>query len=289
MKVRRIENGQGMNLSERTRTRLRYFINGDVGQYEEFKLAPKYRSGPVLVALFNEHGLNEVYGSGFPSRGSFTEGCLRELNGKPSLGGLISEVFDRLEFEGDDVHLAAIEDINRYLQRDGFLLESRLGKVMMLTSSGTHVPLVIPEAVEIASGEFVRDNIDKCNQKLSEGDYRGAITNARSLCEDVLFEIEAKLSEATPKYDGDLPKLFKRVKSLLKMDAKKGASGNDALVQLLRGLTTMVNGLSGMSNKFADRHGGENEKSQRHHAELAVNSANTLCAYMLASYLKQHT
>jgi len=45
------------------------------------------------------------------------------------------------------------------------------------------------------------------------GDYDGAITNARSLVEAVLAAIEREFDSNAPDYDGDLPKLYKRVQT----------------------------------------------------------------------------
>ena len=268
---------------------MRKHINGDQDETGFHFPAAKYRSGRQLVSLFVEYGLDDVYGEGFPSRWEYTETSLRRINDSFELPNLICTIFDRLEYQCDDEDYdAVIEDINRYLERDGFRIEAPNGKVSVLATGSSNVAFAVPKHLEIASGEYILDHVEKCKSKLAAGDYSGAITNARSLCEDVLYEIEKKLDAQAGSYDGDLPKLFKRVKSLLGMDAGQG-KGNDSIVQLLRGLTTIVNGLSGLSNVFADRHGGENEKSYRHHAELAVNTSNTLCSYVLASYQKQHT
>lgn len=274
-----------MKLSARTITRLRLHINGDG---DNFELGGKYRSGPKLVSLFNEFGFNDAYGEGFPSRWAYTEKSLNLLNGQPEMVELFRTVFDRLEYEADNhFYSLVLDDINKYLQRDGYKIKSSNGIISVLSEDANLVAFEVPKIDSIVSSEYIKDNITKCSSKLREGDYRGAITNARSLCEDVLFEIEKKITDKDAKYDGDLPKLFKNVKTLLKMDAGQG-KGNNAIVQLLRGLTTIVNGLATMSSSFADRHGGENEKSQKHHAELAVNAANTLCTYVTASYMKQH-
>ena len=59
----------------------------------------------------------------------------------------------------------------------------------------------------------------------------------------------------------------------------------DAVLVLLRGLTTVVDGLAGMSNALGDRHGGGGIRAKEHHARLAVNAANTLCSYMVSSFV----
>ena len=49
-----------MYLCKKTLEKLRNIINGDN--------TDDYKSGPMLVAFFNEPGLNNFYGKGFPSR-----------------------------------------------------------------------------------------------------------------------------------------------------------------------------------------------------------------------------
>lgn len=130
--------------------------------------------------------------------------------------------------------------------------------------------------------------MDKCERKLAEGDYRGAITNARSLCEEVLCDIELSLDSEAQGYDGSLPKLYKRVRKLLQMDPDDYAK-REAVLVVLRGLTTVVDGLAGMSNALGDRHGGGAVQANEHHARLAVNTASTLCTYVASSFVHQNS
>jgi hypothetical protein len=115
----------------------------------------------------------------------------------------------------------------------------------------------------------------KCAAKLRDGDYTGAITNARSLCEDVLRDVETQRTQNAAAYDGDLPKLYKRVRRLLNLDPD-GYVEHGAVLQLLRGLTGVVGGIAGVSNNLGDRDGGRRIRPKAHHAQLAVNAANTL-------------
>jgi hypothetical protein len=126
--------------------------------------------------------------------------------------------------------------------------------------------------------------VDKCEFKLKSGDYAGAITNARSLVEDVLREIELELNTEQPtKYDGDLPRLYKRVRQLLGMDPAQYVDRDD-VIQILVGLTSIVSGLAGLSNDMADRHGGRRARADARHGRLAVNAANTLCGFVVDVY-----
>ena len=49
---------------------------------------------------------------------------------------------------------------------------------------------------------FIDQQVEKCDRKLTDGDYNGAITNARSFVESILLDLEGKLDTNPPKYDG---------------------------------------------------------------------------------------
>lgn len=268
-----------MKISGRTIGALKQHVTGDSG------LTP-YRSGPALVRLFNEFGFKDTYptGGGFPSRHVFAEERIAELNGSPTLAKLLEAVFDPLEFEGTDKsYQDALDAINPYLERDGWKLVQTGARVRATSNTGDvfefEPPLV---ALDATSAEFVADNADKCRRKMREGDYRGAITNARSLLEDVLCGVERQLSAEPPaRYNGDLPQLLKRTRKLLKMDAELHAADKDLFV-MLNGLTAVVDGLAGFSNRAGDRHGGGMQPA-KHHAALIVSSALSVAAFVAES------
>jgi len=177
----------------------------------------------------------------------------------------------------------AVEYLNRYLERDGYEI-APAGKAFRLRRRGE--PLVELEAklkpTDRASHEFIEEQVNKCDRKLQEGDYDGAITNARSLLEAVMFELEGRLDSARPSYDGDLPKLYKRVQKLLNLDPAR-TDISDSLRQLLSGLTSVVAGLAPLRNKMGDAH-VRTYKPGRHHAKLAVNAAKTISDFIIDSY-----
>lgn len=262
-----------MNISGRTKQRLREHINGDEHQ-------GKYRSGPDLVMLFNEFISNDSYGQGFPSRWQYTEQKLDELNGNCELIKLIETVFDPLEYEKD--HSLALGDINSYLCRDGYQLQlSNNGVKLFNISSGVIVSSISDESNPLTN-QFIIENVDKCNRKLGEADYSGVITNARSLVEDVLYAIEGHFSTKQDRYDGNLPKLHKRVVHLLNLSDE-----HSSVIETLRGFSTIINGLSSLSNEMADRHGGSLWKPTKDHAILSINVAQSLCSFLLALAVKQ--
>lgn len=271
-----------MKISENTLAELGKIVTGDT------KMSP-YRSGPMLVRLFNQFGANDVYAKtgGFPSRWVYAEDQLRLINGKPALRNLINAIFDAREWIGKDFKPeAAAEHINKYLKFDGYELvrDSEHFKVRETGAVAVQFDTPFPDSREV-NHVFIEEQVRKCDRKIDESDFGGAITNARSLVEAVLIEIEKQLSPNPPQYDGDLIKLNKRVQTLLNLDpARKDIS--EMLRQVLSGLTSVVNGLAGMRNKMSDAH-ASSYKASKHHAKLAVNSAKTFADFVFDSYSYQ--
>ena len=172
-----------------------------------------YRTGPDLGHLFNYDGANDEYGQGFPSRWQYAQNKLRGLNGTPELSALLCKVLDPRKFM-DSEHQPgpAIEYLNQWLKYDHYeiALEGGLAKVRNL--QGDHVEARHPfqDSKEHAH-LFINEQIEKSERKIQGEDYDGAITNARSLVEAVLTLIESSLDSDPPQYDGDLPRLYKRV------------------------------------------------------------------------------
>lgn len=104
-----------MQLSTKTLEKLREIINGDN--------TPDYRSGSKLVAFFNDLGFHDQYGQGFPSRWIYTDGKLKEINGKPELDKCIKKTFAVVEYINRIDQLdALIADFNQYLAFDKWKL-----------------------------------------------------------------------------------------------------------------------------------------------------------------------
>jgi len=269
-----------LKVAARTITAIGRIVTGD----EELST---YRSGPNLVRLFNDYGSNDEYGQGFPSRWQYAEHKLKQLNDTPALATLLCEVLDPREFlDTDHEPSKAIEYINQRLSYDGYeiVLEGGLAKVRNL--QGVHVEARHPfEGSNEHTHIFINEQIEKSERKIQDEDYDGAITNARSLMEAVLTQIESNLDDKPPQYDGDLPKLYKRVQKLLNLDPGR-PDIDRSLKQVLSGLINIVQGLSGLSNKMGDRH-VRTYKPSRHHAILVCNSAKSVCNFLFDTYAYQ--
>lgn len=236
-----------------------------------------YMSGKELMAFFGQ--FPEINGAG-GSRYEYTLGSLNEANGSPILDAVIESYLDERRFFGCD---STVDDaahlLNTYLDHDGYRVV-RKGRRFEVIDHG-HIPVKGESEFTFCTpsgAAYLQEQLDKCQAKVAAGDYDGAITNARSLVETVLVELEHSLDPAAGEYNGDLIKLYRRVQALLNLDPS--AEATDPIRQILSGLTSIINGLAGLRNKMSDAH-APNYRPARHHAKLAVNAATTLTDFLL--------
>ena len=134
----------------------------------------------------------------------------------------------------------------------------------------------------------VKDHLDKCYLKINSGDYSGAITNARTLVEQILREIEVKLDPSAPEYDGQLPKLYKRVMKIFKFEENLPEKIKTIYQQILGGgLSGSINGFAGLRNTMNDSHPIEHTPTQTD-ALLAVNESKTLANFIVRHYFEHY-
>lgn len=261
-----------MKISERCIKFLGKTLCGDNG------LLP-YKSGSKLVDFFVNYGSDDQYGGGFPSRWKYTEDKVREFNGTLTLKEIIEDSFDPREFIDSDINeTESITQVNAYLSYDGFELKKVGGFYKIHDLKGL---IVEPSSVISLNQDFIDEQIEKCNRKIDQADFNGAITNARSLVEAVMIEIIETHEGKEIKNEGKLEGLYKKVKKNLNMTIDASILPS-TLIQILSGLDSIVGGLAGLSNNSGDRHANK-FKTEKHHAKLAVNSAMSLVDFLLDS------
>ncbi|QDT27856.1 hypothetical protein Enr10x_31910 [Gimesia panareensis] len=263
-----------MKISQRSIKALGKIVTGDEG------LSP-YRSGPQLVDLFNEYGANDVYGKGFPSRWMYAEESLRAMNGTDSLAAVVCHVFDPREFMDTDKDLEpAIDFVNKRLAYDGFNVVIERGKAKIRDTEGSAVQFSSPYGDGATDAhEFIDEQIEKSEQKILDGDFDGAITNARSLLEGIMRDIEIALdADAPKKYDGNMVKLYQRVQRGLNLEPSRPDIDNP-LKQVLSGLSSIIGGVAAIRNRMSDAH-VRSYKPSKHHAVLVVNAVKTLANFL---------
>lgn len=267
-------NGGSVKISQRTVKTLGKIVTGDAS------LSP-YRSGPQLVELFNNFGSNDTYAwsGGFPSRWAYAEEKINELNGDRGLGLLVEHVLDPREFLGTEFEITpAMDYLNEFLVYDGYrvLMEGRHVRVRKVAGAELSIELPQGDGDDV---QFIGEQLDKCDRKVAEGDYDGAITNARSLIEAVLLKMMRELGDPEYEHRGDLPRLYKDVSKVLHLEPRDVVG---PLHQILRGMISIIQGLAELRNKMSDSHTSIYRPAE-HHAVLAVNAAKTLTDFVFQS------
>ncbi|MDT0678787.1 abortive infection family protein, partial [Autumnicola musiva] len=261
-----------MKISEKTIRFLGRALCGDTG------LVP-YKTGQELVDFFVTYGSEDQYGEGFPSRWRYTEEKIREFNDTKELKSIIEDSVDPRDFMESQIDInETIKALNKFLKFDGYELKL-IGDFYKITDSKGI--LVEPETVKGINHEFIQEQIQKCNDKIENDDFNGAITNARSLAEAVMIEIIEKHEGKEIKNDGKIENLYKKVKKILNLTIDPKVIP-PTIIQILSGLDSIVGGLAGLSNNSGDRHANK-FRTKKHHARLAVNATMTLVDFLLES------
>jgi len=267
-----------IKISQKTLEFLRNIITGD-------KRISTYKSGPELVRFFNTIGFNDTYGQGFPSRWYYVETRLNELNKQGKINKVLEAYFSPINFIDEEAKLYdLIDKLNKYLEYDGYRLEIK-GKKVKIASIADEI-IEVPEMYKLDS-EVIRESIEKCDKKIEEGDFSGAITSARTFLETLLLYIYRKIKKEPYNFSGNLPRLYKDVSKLVKLKIEKNTE--DDVKRMLGGLASIVFGISGISNRMADRHGRltkYDKEVQKRLSVLAVNSVKTLSLYLYNCYKK---
>jgi hypothetical protein len=250
---------------------------------DDVSLSPYRRY--VDIDAFFEHDLGlesaDLEGG---SRHQHAEAWLRRYNATDELTTILEAVVGPASFAGSDMDpVPAVAHLNSVLRAEGYQLIRAGTGYKLVGRTGVEVPAAAPD--NPLSDEYVREIADKCRVKLETGDYDGAITNARTLLEVVLGELEETLTGARSDYGGDLPRQYKAVSRMLRLDDER--EDLDARFKdVVRGLVTVVNGLAPLRNKLSDGH-ARVRMPARHHAEVVVNAATTVAVFLAQSYEAQ--
>jgi len=251
---------------------LRDIISGD-------KKNSPYLSGPKIVDFFTDIGIQGYYGQGFPSRWFYTEQKLGEINGTAIMTQAIVNCFDKRRFIDTEFdYEQLIKKFNQFFSFDGYILNTsdNLPRVMYLGDNSE-----LMEDIKGISNERIKEDIEKCEGKVKNGDFSGAITSARTLLETVLLYLYKEKTTIDYKYDGDLLKLYKEIQKVYSLFPEKEA--DTGFKQLLQGLTAVINGLASIRNKIGDAHGNAtiSKKPERNHATLCINAVRTISIFLL--------
>lgn len=157
-------------------------------------------------------------------------------------------------------------------------LETRPGSPFQLTDEQI-LEKLSPEAVQAVWQRALDRRVS---------DPEGAITAARTLLETVCKHI---LDEQNVSYDegGDLPKLYRLTSETLNIAPSQHSE--HVFKQILGGCTAVVEGLGALRNRLGDAHGSGSRhvKPAPRHAQLAVNLAGAMTAFLVATWEARKT
>ncbi len=245
---------------------------------------PRYRS---MVGDFSQH--REHHDDDWPDDWVFSDSRLNLLHTSDQefLRFLCETVHPVVRPElGDATELVSL--YNKHLNADGWELipgKKVSGKPIFVPHrcASAHVAMPNDDArIDVLSDNYIRELSEKCDARLSGGDYDGSITVGRTLLEAILGELELRLAGVRGEYKGDLPKQFKQVAKLLRMDDQR-QDIDDRFKDVIRGLIGVANGLAPLRNKLSDGH-ARAKKPAPHHARVVVNAAKTVATFLVESY-----
>lgn len=242
----------------------------------------EHKTGEQIIKFLNDC-LNEqkTYREDFfGSRSQYVTSRLNELNGSDNINKIIARALDPTYCEDDYLHVNLCV-LNRSLTKDGFVAKlvnkGQLCsiKVSDLSRGGIEI------TNQLITSEFIKEQIEKCNSKIIDNDLDGAVTNARTLVEAILEDMAMGLDKESPKYNGNLPSLYKRVSEKLNLHSIKEA--DDSFKKIISGLITCIQGFAEASNKISDRH-PRKHKLSRYQAEFVINTAFTISNFLLEAF-----
>ena len=147
-----------------------------------------YRSGPVLVSLFNTLGFHDSYGQGFPSRKDYTYSKLQIINGTPDLDKCIKQVFAPINFINNKEHLLnCINEFNEYLAFDGWNICVKGRDIEIHRCDG---PNIEEELKKIHTGTVSEDDFIKMEFKMVDVEKLPITESVKPIISSRLNEIE---------------------------------------------------------------------------------------------------
>lgn len=279
-----------MKLSAKTLERLTDIVTGNTA-------VTPYRTGPRLIEFFRDFGESDTYGKGFGSRADYARVKLNKFNGTEKMKGIVLAALDIWDEPDHDAEGVASQ-FNKTLARDGYRLVTVRGPGWMRGDEYVDGEpyfelrpivenMVVAESLVGTSHDAILEQVRKANDKIETGDFAGAIASAYTLLEELLKRLLTETGTSYKEGEGDIRQLYKAIRAPLHLDPSE--SGIAApLKPILEGFQKLVAGLYEVANKASDRHARKYAPAA-HHAKLAVNSALTLCEFLVESHQYQQT
>lgn len=240
----------------------------------------RYRTKQDLVSLFYGNLIDNKENFDFENN-SRKNICLYLLRNVKDYDKLFKEICDSRNFTPKELQNEYIKELNYILSIDNIEIIKNDNNIITLKIIDNIIESSLNN-YSILTIEYIEENIKKAKKKISNNDFSGAITNSRTLLEQIIRDL---CSELNIEYDDkNLKKGFNTLKNKLNLNPEKYE--NDSFKKIISGLFSCIDGISEVRNKFSDSHSRIYNPS-KHHAKLCVNSVLTLSEFLVESYLYQ--
>ncbi|DAA83126.1 MAG TPA: hypothetical protein DCS44_06345 [Cyanobacteria bacterium UBA10660] len=218
---------------------------------------------------------------------------LEKLNGTSKIADFITVYFEHI-YDYTDEPEEVVEYLNRYFDDDGYSVEKieELDeyRIYSIDDCLVNYDCLFKES-ERGNYILINEHNEKCFNKIKSGDYTGAITNSRSLLEQILREIQidflVRAGRRRNGYNGKIDVLLNDV--LNKMNIKDGLQDKiyQGYTSLEEGFKSLVHGVSLVRHGMSDAHNITYVPSEKD-ALLIVNTAKTLANFIVRHYFEHY-
>ena len=242
-----------------------------------------YRTRNELERLFYGN-CNDLYN--IPNdlnRKDYTVYCLMNII---DIEKIFTEITDYRIFKenGKETAKNLVAEINDVLMIENYQLKPQNNGLYKLEQANKHsiVKSELHKDITVLSSEYISEHLTKMEKKIKDKDFSGAITNSKSLIEQIIRDLCNKLEVEF--IDNDLGKAFKNIQ--IKMNLNPKNYELDGFKKILNGLVNIVTGIAEIRNKASDSHSTIYEPLE-HHAVLCVNASITFSNFIFSSYIYQ--
>lgn len=235
---------------------------------------------------------NPLYNSREFQQEKYVKLQLEKLNGTSQIHKLIITYFNNIGNYTEEPE-EVVEYLNRYFDKDGYSVEkieeTEEYKIYSIDDCLIDYDCLFNES-ERGNYILINEHNKKCFEKIKTGDYTGAITNSRSLLEQLLCEIkgETQVSQGQRRsgYNGEIDTLIDSVFPMLKISDDLTGAPKSAYLKLEDSFKGLIKGLAILRIGMSDAHAITYIPTQKD-AILAVNTAKTLANFIVQHYFEK--
>lgn len=217
---------------------------------------------------------------------------LEKMNGTSKIHDFITVYFKQIYDYADEPE-EVVEYLNRSFDADGYSIEkiesSDEYKIYSLDDCLVNYNCLFKES-ERGNYILINEHNKKCFEKIKSGDYTGAITNSRSLLEQLLCEIRSEIQISNGQrrsgYNGGIDELLADVLDKLKIKETLKEKVYNGYESIENGFKSLVHGISLLRHGMSDAHNISYAPSQKD-ALLAVNTAKTIANFIVKVYFEK--